>query len=147
MTEQSNQGEGRAPDQVAVRELVGWFAGSVTGMYLGLAFGHYLQASLILFTAGVCGWMAGGLAGVLVTNRLLRTPPVRTISSHVAMGLIFGFPIGSLIGAFVGFFTGLPELPVSVLGSIFGLFAGRLAAPLIARRLGGQNTTEMPRKN
>lgn len=122
-------------DQVAVRELIGWFIGSVTGMYLGLALGHYLQASLILLSAGLFGWMAGGLAAVQVTTFLFRTQPVRTISSHLAMGLIFGFLIGCLVGAFVGFFTGLPELAASIVGSAFGLVAGWLAAPAIARRI------------
>ncbi len=150
MSEETGQNERRVTDQsdqVAVRELIGWFIGSVTGMYLGLALGHYLQASLILLSAGVFGWMAGGLAAVKVTTLIFHTPPDWTISSHLAMGLIFGFLIGCLVGAFVGFFTGLPELAASIVGSVFGLVAGWLAAPAIARRISVHKKANDPQPN
>ena len=133
MTESNQQTAEKPPEQVALRDLIGWFIGSMTGMYLGLALGHYIQASLILFTAGIFGWVAGGIAGAQVTGRIFRTPPVRTVSTHLALGLIFGFLAGSLIGALAGFFTGQPELPSSIGGAILGMLAGRMATPAIAR--------------
>jgi len=113
--------------------VIGWFIGSIAGMYLGLALGHYVQASLILFSAGIFGWVVGGIAGAQVTGRLFRSPPVTTVSTSLALGLIFGFLIGSILGAMIGFFAGLPELPSSIPGAVIGMIAGALAAPAIGR--------------
>ncbi len=128
-TEISNGEANRSEDRIAVRDLLIWFGGSLVGGAAGFQIGAWMEANLIRLTAGVVGWVVGGIGAIFVASRLIRQPASATIPVRVASIMVIGFLAGCLVGsmaaaAFPGF-EGLGTL----LGGIVGFAAGWFVAP------------------
>ena len=135
-------------DRIALRDLLVWFGGSLLGGVGGFQLGALLEANLIRLTAGVVGWLGGGLLAILLLSRVgragwLRTGP--TIPVRTASWMVIGFLIGCLLGGLIGSIV-LDQLAgprgvrpwsegsATLIGGLIGFVLGGLFAPRLSRR-------------
>ncbi len=124
-----------AREQVAARDLVAWFIGSLIGAYLGFQAGLYIESNLILFASGIIGWLAGGICGPLLLSLFVRSSPGSVVSVRTASIMVLGSLVGGFAGGFIGRLIGLPELIGALFGAIIGLVAGWLIGAASTDRL------------
>jgi hypothetical protein len=124
-----------ARENVAIRDLVAWFIGSMIGAYLGFRAGLFIESNLILFVSGIIGWLVGGIGGMLVISLFARSTPKGVVSVRTASAVVLGSLVGGFAGGLIGRLAGLPEIVFAFSGAIAGAIAGWLIGAASTGRL------------